>query len=98
MKESKPVRSNHVAVDAHGATPDHVRESDFDGHILADKELHLGDQKRSIVKDKVGERHHVSEDQLGVVAKRREASILANRKASSKIFDSDRKSVVPSKF
>jgi hypothetical protein len=87
-----------VVVGAHGATPDYVKESDFDGHILADRELKLGDQRRSIVNDAVGERHHVSEDQLGVVAKRREKSILANRKSSSKSFDTDRESVVPTKF
>ena len=52
---------NHVVVPAHGATPDHVEESDFDGHMLADKELSLGDQKRSVVKGSVGERHHVGE-------------------------------------
>jgi hypothetical protein len=104
QKQVKPrpdralTNTNHVIVEGHGAVPDYVKESDFDGHILADKQLNLGDQKRSIVNDSVGERHHVSEDQLGVVAKRREASIMANRKASSKSFDSDRESVVPTKF
>jgi hypothetical protein len=81
-------------VEAHGAQPDFVKESDFAGHILADKQLNLGDNKRKIVSDSVGERHHVGENGLNVAA-RRTASIMANRAASSKIFDSDKLSVCP---
>ncbi len=92
-RPDRPLRTNHVVVEGHGAQPEFVNEADFSGHALADKELSLGDQKRSIVNDSVGERHHVSEDQLGVVAKRREASILAHRKESEKIFASTRKSI-----
>jgi hypothetical protein len=97
QKQVKPrpdrgVTVNHVVVPADGSIPDHVKESDFAGHSLADRELSLGDQKRSIVNDSVGERHHVSEDQR-VVAKRREKSILAHRKESEKIFASTRKSI-----
>ena len=99
QKEVKPrpdrgLTVNHVVVPAHGATPDFVKESDFDGHMLADKELNLGDQKRSVVNDSVGERHHVGEAGLDV-AKRRSAAIESNRKASAAIFDSDKLSVCP---
>jgi hypothetical protein len=85
---------NHVVVPAHGATPDYVKESDFAGHMPADKELNLGDQKRSVVNDSVGERHHVGEAGLDV-AKRRSASIESNRKASAACFDSDKATVCP---
>ena len=100
QKEVKPrpdralTNTNHVVVEAHGATPDHVSEKDFAGHTLADNELSLGDQKRSIVHDSVGERHHVGEAGLDV-AKRRHAAIEANKKSSAAIFDSDRMSVCP---
>jgi hypothetical protein len=100
QKEVKPrpdralTNTNHVVVEAHGAIPDHVSEKDFAGHSLADKELSLGDQKRSIVNDSVGERHHVGEAGLDV-AMRRGAAIEANRKASAAIFDSDKLSVCP---
>jgi hypothetical protein len=100
MNDPKPrpdraLSVNHVIVDARGAPPDHVQESDFDGHILADKELSKGDQKRSIVNDSVGERHHISENQLDVIAKRRKESIEANKRKSAEIFNSDRLSVCP---
>jgi hypothetical protein len=87
-------RVTHEIVEAHGAVPSYVKESDFDGHILADKELSLGDQKRSVVNDSVGERHHVGEAGLDV-ARRRHAAIEANKRASAAIFDSDKLSVCP---
>jgi hypothetical protein len=47
QKEVKPrpdrgLTVNHVVVPAHGATPDHVKESDFDGHIPGEFE-HKGE-------------------------------------------------------
>jgi len=88
--------SDTNAAKAHGATGaglTYTKDQYQRSHELADHEISLGDQKRSIVNDETSERHHVSEDQLGVVAKRREQSILAHRKESEKIFASDRKSI-----
>jgi hypothetical protein len=96
-RPDRPLRTNHVVVEGHGAQPEFVNEADFNGHILADKQLNLGDQKRTIKNDAVGERHHVGEAGLDV-AKRRHAAIEANKKASAAIFDSDRESVCPTKF
>jgi hypothetical protein len=94
VRPDRGLTINHVVVPAHGATPDHVKESDFAGHMKADKELNLGDQKRSVVNDSVGERHTVGEAGLDV-AKRRSASIEANRKASAACFDSKKLTVCP---
>ena len=91
QKEVKPrpdralTNTNNVVVEAHGATPDHVKERDFDGHMLADKELNLGDQKRSVVNDSVGERHHVGEAGLDV-AKRRSAANRIQQEGISRYF------------
>src|ERR1700686_4735448 len=85
----RPLRTNHVVVEAHGeATPDHVAESDFDGHINGEFP-HQGenDQRTTKASKATAGRHITSKDGL-VVAKERSKSIEANRKASAACFNS----------
>jgi hypothetical protein len=87
---------NHEVVEAHGAVPDHVEASDFDGHLNGEFPGQ-GENDQRVVKagSKVsGGRHVTSKNGLDV-AKERSAHVEANRKASAKLFDSTRKSVVP---
>jgi hypothetical protein len=88
--------TNHEVVEAHGATPDHVAESDFDGHLTGEFEG-KGEDAERVEKASTATfgRHLVSKKNGLEVAKDRTASIEANRKASAKLFDSKRKSVVP---
>ncbi len=86
--------TNHVVVEAHGATPDHVEESDFGGHLTGEFE-HKGENDERVAKaSKVAERHVTSKNGLDV-AKERSAHVEAKRKESAKLFDSKRLSVVP---
>src|SRR5258708_7123961 len=91
----RPLTStNHVVVEAHGATPDHVAESDFDGHRAGVFE-HKGENDERVAKVcKSGGRHVTSKDGL-VVAKERSRHVEANRKASAASFDSDNLTVCP---
>jgi len=101
QKEVKPrpdrplTNTNHVVVEAHGAAPDHCySEDETAGHITGEFE-HKGENDERVAKaSKVAERHVTSKDGL-VVAKERSAHVEANRKASAKLFDSKRLSVVP---
>ena len=100
QKEVKPrpdrplTNVNHEVVEAHGAVPDHVAESDFDGHLTGCFE-HAGENDQRVTKaSKVAERHVTSKAGL-VVAKERSAYLESARKEHQKAWDSDKKSVVP---
>jgi hypothetical protein len=100
QKEVKPrpdrgVTVNHVVVPAHGATPDHVKESDFDGHTFGEFE-HKGENDERVVKaSKVTAGRHITSKDGLQVARERTASIKANRDASAKLFDSTKLTVCP---
>ena len=97
QKEVKPRpdrTTNHVVVEAHGAVPEHVEESDFDGHLNGEFPGQGENDARIVKTSKVAERHVTSKDGL-VVAKERSKSIEANRKASAKLFDSTKLTVCP---
>jgi hypothetical protein len=85
---------NHEVAEAHGAVPDHVAESDFDGHLTGEFEGKGENDERVAKASKVAERHVTSRDGL-VIAKERSAAIEANRKASAACFDSKKLTVCP---
>jgi hypothetical protein len=88
--------TNHVVVEAHGATPDHVKESDFDGHLTAEFEHKGEDPAREEGTSKATAGRHIKSGKDGLeVAKERSAHVEANRKASAKLFDSDKLTVCP---
>lgn len=100
QKEVKPrpdrplTNTNHAVVEAHGATPDYVKDSDFEGHINGEFP-HQGENDERVAKaSKVAERHVTSKDGL-VVAKERKAANEAARTEHQKSWNSDKKSVVP---
>ena len=101
QKEVKPrpdralTNTKHVVVEAHGATPDHVEESDFDGHIHGVFE-HKGENDERVAKASTATLgcHVTSKNGLQVAAERK-ASNDTSRKEHQKAWDSNRKSVVP---
>jgi hypothetical protein len=95
VRPDRPLTNTNQVIEAHGATPDHVEESDFDGHLTGEFE-HKGENDERVAKaSKVtGGRHVTSKDGLKVAAERK-AHVEANRKASAAIFDSDKLSVCP---
>lgn len=101
QKEVKPrpdralTNTNHVVVEAHGATPDHVEGSDFDRHLTGEFEGKGENDERVAKASKATLGCHVTSKDGLVIAKERSAHVQANRKASAKLFDSKRKSVVP---
>lgn len=95
VRPDRPQTTNHVVVEAHGAVPDHVEESDFDGHLNGEFPGQGENDERVAKASKVtGGRHVTSKDGL-VVAKERSASIQANRDASAACFDSKKLTVCP---
>src|SRR5258708_36317228 len=101
QKEVKPrpdralTNTNHVVVEAHGATPDHVEESDFDGHLTGEFEgKGENDERVAKASKATGGRHVTSKNGLDV-AKERSAHVRAKREESAHLFDSSKKSVVP---
>jgi hypothetical protein len=90
--------TNHVVVEAHGATPDHVKESDFDGHLTGEFEHKGENPAREEVASKATAGRHIKSGKDGLeVARERSAHVAANRTASAKLFDSNKLSVVPEK-
>jgi hypothetical protein len=85
----------HEVVEAHGETsPDHVEESDFDGHLDGEHE-HKGELDERVTKaSKVAERHVTSKNGLQVAAERKSSNEAA-RTEHQKAWDSNKKSVVP---
>jgi hypothetical protein len=101
-KELKPrpdrplTNTCHEVVEAHGEQhPDHVQESDFDGHLTGEFE-HAGENDQRVVKaSKVTLGRHVTSKNGLLVAAERKASNESARKEHQKAWDSDKKSVVP---
>jgi hypothetical protein len=103
QKEVKPrpdrplTNTNHAVVEAHGATPEYVEESDFDGHLTGAFE-HKGENDERVAKaSKVTAGRHVTSKDGLVVAKERSAYLEGARKAHQKSWDSDKLTVVPEK-
>src|SRR6266404_8303045 len=102
QKEVKPrpdralTNTNHVVVEAHGATPDHVKERDFDGHIQG-QVSHIGeDVERTEKSSAATAGRHITSGKNGLaVAKERSAYLESARKEHQKSWNSDKKSVVP---
>jgi hypothetical protein len=90
------VNTNREDVEAHGASPDYVKESDFDGHLNGEFPGQGELDARVTKSSKVAERHVTSRDGLQVAAERK-ASNEAARTEHQKSWDSDKKSVVPEK-
>jgi hypothetical protein len=87
---------NHVVVPAHGATPDHVEESDFDGHIAGEFEHKGEDVERTEKASTATAGRHLTSKKDGLeVAKERKAHVESNRVASAKLFDSNKLTVCP---
>jgi len=94
-RPDRGLTANHVVVPAHGATPDHVKESDFDGHLAGVFE-HKGENDERVAKaSKATLGCHVTSKNGLQVAAERKAHVEANRKASAKVFDSDKLTVCP---
>jgi hypothetical protein len=89
------VNTNREDVEAHGAVPDHVEESDFDGHLNGEfPGQGENDERVAKASKATAGRHITSKDGL-VVAKERSKSIEANRKASAACFNSTKLTVCP---
>ena len=88
--------TNHAVVDAHGAVPDHVEASDFDGHLNGEFPGQ-GENDERVVKasSKVTAGQHItSKDGLRVAAERK-ASNEGNRKEHQRAWESDKLTVCP---
>ena len=102
QKEVKPrpdrplTNPNHVVVEAHGARPDHVEESDFDGHLTGEFPGQGENDQRVTKASKVAERHVTSKDGLRVAAERK-ATNEAARTEHQKSWNSNKLTVCPEK-
>jgi hypothetical protein len=95
LRPDRPLtNTNHEVVEAHGATPDRVKESDFDGHLTGEFEGKGENDERVAKVCKSGGRHVTSKDGL-VVAKERSAYLESARKAHQKSWDSNKLTVCP---
>ena len=96
VRPDRPLtNTNHEVVEAHGATPEHVEESDFDGHLNGEFPGKGENDERIVKGSKATLGRHVTSKNGLDVAKERSAHVEGQRKASAKLFDSDRKSVLP---
>jgi hypothetical protein len=100
QKEAKPrpdrplANTNHVVVEAHGATPDNVKESDFDGHLTGEFEHKGEDVAREEGTSKATAGRHIKSGKDGLeVAKERSAHVKSKRVESERGFKSTRLSV-----
>jgi hypothetical protein len=90
--------TNHAVVEAHGATPDHVQESDFDGHLTGEFEHKGEDVAREVGTSKATAGRHTKSGKDGLaIAKERSAYLESARKAHQKSWDSNKLTVVPEK-
>jgi hypothetical protein len=91
--------TNHEVVEAHGETsPDHVAESDFDGHLTGAFEHKGEDVKRTEKSSSATAGRHITSGKNGLqVAAERKASNESARKEHQKAWDSDKLTVVPEK-
>lgn len=87
--------TNHVVVEAHGAIPDHVKESDFDAHLTGEFEHKGEDVERTEKASTATAGRHITSKKGGlqVAAERKNANETA-RTEHQKLWDSDKKSVV----
>jgi hypothetical protein len=89
--------TNHVVVEAHGATPDHVYSEDASGAKPLQGEFEgkgENDERVAKASKATAGRHVTSKNGLDV-AKERSAHVESARKEHQKAWDSNRKSVVP---
>jgi hypothetical protein len=97
VRPDRPLTNvNHEVVEAHGAVPDHVEASDFDGHLNGEFEG-KGENDERVVKagSKVsGGRHVTSKNGLDV-AKQRSAFLEKARNEHQKAWNSTKLTVVP---
>jgi hypothetical protein len=97
IRPDRPLtNTNHEVVEAHGATPDHVEQSDFDGHLTGEFEHKGEDVERTEKSSTATAGRHITSGKNGLqVGVERKAHVEANRKASAKLFDSDKLTVCP---
>lgn len=91
-----PANAEAHVEDENGGQDHSYCEDETPGHITAEFEHKGEDVKRTEKASKATAGRHITSGKDGLaIAKERSASIEANRKASSKLFDSKRLSVVP---
>src|SRR5258708_36340832 len=100
QKEVKPrpdralTNTNHVVVEAHGATPDHVEESDFDGHLTGEFEGKGENDERVAKASKATGGRHVTSKNGFDGAEEPRAHVRAKRGESGYLVDFSEKNGV----